>query len=93
MPADAVVLLEGVYSTSELLRLYCDYTIWIECPYDVRLRRGLERDGESMRATWVDHWMPAEDRYVEAEHPEAKADLVIDGSGRGDRIVFEILNL
>ncbi len=30
--ADAVVLIEGVYSTSDLLRGYLNYTIWIERP-------------------------------------------------------------
>ncbi len=81
VPADAVMLLEGVYSTSKRLRGYLDYSIWVACPYDVRLRRGVERDGEQMRSVWVEQWMPAEDRYVEAERPDARADLVVDGSG------------
>jgi uridine kinase len=81
VPADAVILLEGVYSTSQRLRGFLDYSIWVDCPHDVRLRRGVERDGERMRAVWVEQWMPAEDRYVEAERPRATADLVLDGSG------------
>jgi uridine kinase len=91
-PADAVVLVEGVYSSSEPLRGYIDYAIWVDCPYDVRLRRGIERDGETMRAMWVDEWMPAEDRYVEGEHPNVRADLVLDGSGTdADGVVFKVL--
>jgi uridine kinase len=82
VPADAVILLEGVYSTSQRLRPFPDYSIWVDCPYDVRLRRGVERDGERMRSVWVDQWMPAEDRYVLAERPDATADLVVDGSGQ-----------
>jgi uridine kinase len=81
VPADAIVLIDGVYSTSEMLRDYFDYKIWVESPYDVRLKRGLERDGEAMRSEWVDHWMPAEDRYVAAERPDEHANLVFDGSG------------
>jgi len=81
VPARAVILLEGVYSSSQRLRGFLDYSIWVDCPYDVRLRRGVERDGERMRAVWVEEWMPAEDRYVLAERPDATADLAVDGSG------------
>jgi uridine kinase len=89
--ADAVVLLEGVYATSELLRGYFDYKIWVDSPYDVRLKRGIDRDGEEMRSEWVDHWMPAEDRYVEAERPDRRADLVVDGAGtEAARVVFKV---
>jgi uridine kinase len=92
VPADAIVLVEGVYSTSEPLRGYFDYTIWVGCSYDVRLGRGVERDGERMRGVWIEEWMPAEDRYVEAERPEARADLVLDGSGTGaEGVVFRVL--
>ena len=90
--ADAVVLVDGVYSTSELLRGYFDHTIWVDCPYDLRLQRGIERDGEQMRAVWVQEWMPAENRYVEGEEPDTRADLVLDGSGSGaDGLVFKVL--
>jgi uridine kinase len=90
VPAAAVVLVEGVYSTSEPLHEHFDYTIWVDCPYDVRLKRGLERDGEQMRTVWLQEWMPAEKRYFEAERPDGRADLVLDGAGTG-RVVFQIL--
>jgi uridine kinase len=83
VPAGTVVLLEGVYSTSELLRGYLDFTIWVDCPYERRLQRAIERDGERMRTVWTEQWTPAEDRYVEAEGPDRRADLVLDGSGDG----------
>ena len=88
--ADAIVVLEGVHTSSELLRPYIDYAIWVDCAYEVRLQRGLERDGEGMRAEWVERWMPAEDRYVEHERADVRADLVLDGAG-ADGIVFEVL--
>jgi uridine kinase len=92
VPAGAVAVLEGVYSTSDPLRGYCDYAIWVDCPYDVRLRRGVERDGEDRRAWWVEEWMPAEDRYVEDEGPDARADLVLDGTGdAADGVLFKVL--
>jgi uridine kinase len=92
VPVDAVVLVEGVYSTSEPLRGAFDYAIWVDSPYDVRLRRGIDRDGEEMRSAWVEEWMPAEDRYLDAERPDARADLVLDGTGTGvARATFKVL--
>jgi len=76
-PAD-LVLLEGVSASREAFRPYLAYSIWIETPRDVRLRRGLQRDGEPGRADW-DRWMAEEDRYVERERPAARADAVLRG--------------
>ncbi len=42
-----------------------------------------------MRAVWVRQWMPAENRNVEAQRPDARADLVLDGSAAG--VAFEVL--
>ena len=90
--AGAVLLVEGVYSTSAPLRGYLDFAIWVDCPQDLRLQRGVERDGEGMRAVWAHEWMPAEDRYVEAERPDGRADLVLDGSaGAADGIAFAVI--
>ena len=47
---------------------------------DVRLARGVARDGEEARATWEEVWMPMEDRYVERDDPVAAADLIVDGT-------------
>lgn len=92
VPADAVLVLEGICSTSQPLRGFLDYAIVIDCPYDVRLRRGVERDGEGMRGTWVESWMPAEDRYFEAERPDERADFLLDGSCTDPgRVAYRIL--
>jgi len=53
--------------------------IWVDAPSGVRLARAVARDGEASRATWVDVWMPTEDRYVERDDPAACAHLVVDG--------------
>lgn len=73
------IIIEGVYSMHrELVRFY-DLRIWIECPYDLRLARGLDRDGEAARDTWVTDWMRQEGRYIKSEHPQTRADLMING--------------
>ncbi len=77
VPAELLVL-EGVTASREAFRPYLTYTVWIEAHADVRLRRGLERDGEQARAQWLE-WMAEEDSYRERERPDAHADLVVHG--------------
>jgi hypothetical protein len=58
-----------------------DLRVWVEAPFETRLARGVARDGETARATWLEVWMPMEDRYVERDDPVSAAELVVDGSG------------
>lgn len=74
------IIVEGVYSLQLRLRESYSYTVFCRATPDVRLRRGLDRDGEDARSRWVDEWMPAEDSYLDAERPDAFADLVVDSS-------------
>lgn len=75
------VVIEGVCALHRRFRDAYDVRVWVEAPYEVRLARGVARDGESARATWVERWMPGEDRYVERDDPIPSADIVVDGSG------------
>ena len=72
------LILEGVTASREAFRPYLAYSIWIETPRELRLQRGLERDGEQKREQW-NEWMAGEDRYVEREQPAEHADLVLPG--------------
>ena len=76
-----VVVVEGVCALHRRFREEYDVRVWVEAPYAVRLARGLERDGESARATWVERWMPSEDRYVERDDPIPSAHVIVDGGG------------
>jgi uridine kinase len=73
-----VILLEGVSATRRALARFLAYRIWADAARDVRLARGLQRDGEAMRGQW-EAWMRDEDAYVAKEHPERSADLVTAG--------------
>ena len=84
VPACGVVLIDGNYSTREELRDLYDFRIWVDAPHDVRLARGLARDGESARARWLDEWMPEEERYLAAQEPRRFADLVVAGTENQD---------
>ena len=80
IPRAGMVIVEGVYvSRPEVSDLY-DYRVWMTCPREIRLARGLERDGEEHRDLWENEWMAAEDRYVEMHNPEGLADFSFDGS-------------
>lgn len=81
VPVADLVIVEGVYTLLLDLRRYYDYTVWVDCPYETRLARGLARDGEAARQLWVSDWMPAEERYLNAYQPHLSADLLVDGSG------------
>jgi uridine kinase len=75
-----VVIVEGVYSSRrELADLY-DFRVWVECSRDLRLSRGLARDGEGARRRWENDWMPSEDRYIREHRPQDYADAIINGA-------------
>ena len=78
-PQGGVVIVEGVYATRRELASFYDLTIWVECPRELWLARGLARDGESARDRWEKEWMPAEHRYVEEQSPHTRADLLWAG--------------
>jgi uridine kinase len=77
VPAEFVIL-EGVTASREAFRPFLTYSVWIETPRELRLSRGLERDGEEARAQW-EKWMTEEDDYLRRERPQDHADLVLPG--------------
>lgn len=76
-----IVVVEGVCALHHMFRDDYALRVWVEAPREVRLARGVARDGEGARATWEEIWMPMEDRYVERDDPVAAADLIVDGTG------------
>ncbi len=74
------LIVEGVSSLRQELGEYWDFAIWVDAPYEIRLRRGVDRDGEQMRSQWTDIWMPEEAEYVKAHRPEDRADFIADGT-------------
>jgi len=74
-----VVVLEGLTCTRAAAADRLAYRIWVESPDEVRLRRGLERDGESHRQLWLDS-MSTERQFFTADATAARADLRVNGS-------------
>ncbi len=75
-----VVIVEGVCALHQMFRDDLSVRVWVDAPADVRLARGVARDGESSRRMWLDVWMPNEAAYIDRDDPISCAHLVIDGS-------------
>ncbi|WP_139978786.1 4-amino-4-deoxy-L-arabinose transferase [Nocardioides litoris] len=74
-----LVVVEGVGSGSPEVADLVTVLVWVEAPREVRLRRGLARDGEDLRAEWV-AWQAREDAHHARHRTRARADLVVDGT-------------
>lgn len=74
------IVVEGVCALHRRFRDAYDVRVWVEAPYELRLARGVARDGEHARSTWVERWMPGEERYIRADDPIPSAHVVVDGS-------------
>jgi uridine kinase len=74
-----VVIVEGVSSSRAAVKDRLTMAIWIESPREMRLDRGIERDGESMRPAW-DRWMAEEVAFFARDRTRQRADLIVDGS-------------
>ncbi|ULT59813.1 AAA family ATPase [Neobacillus drentensis] len=80
VPIGGIVIIEGVYSIRRELAKKYDFTIWVHCPRELRLSRGLERDGEGAREMWENNWMISEDLYIQEHKPFERADLIVNGT-------------
>ncbi len=76
------LIIDGVTSGSLELRGYLNFIIFIETPVDIRLKRGVERDGENSKNIWLNEWMPNESKYFDSDIHKTKSicDLIIDGT-------------
>ncbi len=79
-----LLVLEGVGSGSLVTDPFTTVLVWVEAPHDVRMRRGLERDGEAFAPYW-DAWAAAEAEHFARHRTRERAHLLLDGasSGRG----------
>lgn len=78
-PSDLLVL-EGVGSGCRMHDDLISVLVWVEAPYEQRLRRGIQRDGAAFAPHWK-AWAEAEERLFAEHRTRQRADLVIDGSG------------
>jgi uridine kinase len=76
-PVDVLVV-EGVGSGNSTYDEAITCLVWVETPSEVRVRRGLERDGEQARGEWL-AWHEREQSMFERERTRQRADVVVDG--------------
>ncbi len=79
-----VVIIEGIYSTNNEMRDAYDFKIWVECPQEVGIERGIARDvalGDTeIHNKWIKEWMPLEKEYADIHNPRGYADYIVDGT-------------
>lgn len=77
VPAGPVLVLEGVGCGSAAARAYLTFLLWVQAPYELRMRRGIARDGETFAPHWQ-RWAAQEKALFAAERTREHADLVLD---------------
>jgi uridine kinase len=79
VPPAPLLVVEGVASGSRSYAGLVTVLVWVEVPVDLRLERGLARDGveldEHLRA-----WAVAEQDHFARDGTRDRADLVVDGT-------------
>lgn len=79
VPVPDLLVLEGCGAAQRAFATDAVMTVFVEAPADVRLRRGLERDGDAMRDHWL-RWMGLEAVHFAVERTRERADVVVDGT-------------
>ena len=79
VPPTDLLLVEGVGSGANPGWNFQSTLIWLEADRDERLRRGIERDGESYRPHWL-RWAASEEALFETDGTRSRADLILDTS-------------
>lgn len=77
-PVDLLVV-EGVGSGASAYAENITTLVWVDAPADLRLARGVARDGEPVRDELV-AWMAREEDHLRRERGRERADLVVDGA-------------
>ena len=79
VPVDDALVIEGVGVASRFARSYASSVLYVEAPFEVRLARGIARDGEAMRGEW-ERWQAAEVAHLASEGTREAAHVVLDGT-------------
>jgi hypothetical protein len=80
VPPGSLLVLEGVGSGSRAHADLITVLAWVEVAPDLRLRRGLARDGIALADRWR-QWTVDEELLFRREGTAERADLLVDGTG------------
>jgi uridine kinase len=73
VPVPDVLVVEGCGAAPRAVDPLAVLRVWVEAAEEVRLARGLARDGAAMRDHWT-RWMASESAHFAAERTRARAD-------------------
>ncbi len=79
VPRHDVLVVEGVGAAAAPVDQLSSLRVWVEVDRDLRLDRGLARDGARMSAHWLS-WSALEDAHFAEDGTRGRADVVIDGT-------------
>nr|WP_246324894.1 uridine kinase [Petropleomorpha daqingensis] len=84
VPVPEVLVVEGCGSSPAALDPWTTLRVWVEAPAQLRLARGLARDGEEHEADWR-AWQRTEARWFAADRTRERAQLIVDGAAQEAR--------
>ena len=79
VPVPAVLVVEGCGSCPRAADPWAALRVWVEAPQQVRLARGLARDGAALEGHWR-RWQDTETAAFAAEDTRGRADVLVDGT-------------
>ena len=79
LPVPDVLVLEGVTSARAEAAPLLTVAVFVLAGSELRLARGLARDGEALREEWL-RWMAGEQRHFAQDGTADRADVRVDGT-------------
>lgn len=89
MPADGVLIVDGVFACRPELNRYWDLRVWVEIDPELSVLRGTQRDGEmegspeDAEALHRDRYLAAEMLYQQEVDPRAFVEVIVDNTDFG----------
>ena len=80
VPVPDLLVVEGCGSARRAVDPVAVLRVWVEAPDDLRLERGLARDGADAREHWLT-WMADEAAHFARERTRERADVRLDAFG------------
>jgi uridine kinase len=80
VPVAPWLVIEGVGSGNPVVAERVTVLVWVEADGDLRLRRGLDRDGAEMEPQWRQFMADEADLFA-AHRTRERADVLVDGTG------------
>ena len=86
MPANGVLIVDGVFAYRPEINAYWDLRIWVEIDAELSVRRGVERDAvidggvEAAEALHRDRYLVGEMLYIDEVDPRSFVEVIVDNT-------------